>query len=243
MPNATHGGRLIKHQGRVASIAPGLLACVLVMMAPQTQAAEECGPDGPGADVVTCTGGTFANGITYTNSDGMTLVLEGGTSSTVAGSGGTAVLLQSDTTTTQDVTIIARQLGTVTVPVDRSIGILAVNQGLGNATVIMDSGVVRSNVPVTSSAGGIQAAIDNAANSQDATAVLNGGLIELSGEYNAGVMSVQNGTGDAIIQVTGGTVGPHHKRNRPRRLCCCCSDRQHSVYRHSYHRRDHLNQR
>lgn len=206
MPNATHGGRLIKHQGRVASIAPGLLACVLVLIAPQTQAAEECGPDGPGADVVTCTGGTFANGITYTNSDGMTLVLEGGTSSTVAGSGGTAVLLQSDTTTTQDVTIIARQLGTVTMPFSGSVGILAANQGFGAATVVMDTGTLRGSVPVDRSASGIAASVGNAANSQDATTVLNGGLIELTGKFSAGVIAVNDGTGDAIIRVTGGTV-------------------------------------
>ena len=66
----TRSGRLVKYKRAVASIAPGLVVAVLAG-APQAQAADECGPDGPGADNVTCGGGAFPTAITYEDSDGL----------------------------------------------------------------------------------------------------------------------------------------------------------------------------
>ena len=85
---SVRGGRLTKFKGQVASLAPGLsvVATAAVLFAggvdqAAAQALNACGPDEVGQDTVTCDAPTdpgtnpYAEGITYNNSDGLTLIL------------------------------------------------------------------------------------------------------------------------------------------------------------------------
>jgi hypothetical protein len=70
------GGRLTKSRGIVASIAPMMGAIVIAgLSAGQAQAADECGAEVTGPDTITCAAAAYGSGITYTQSDGLTLIL------------------------------------------------------------------------------------------------------------------------------------------------------------------------
>ena len=201
----TRSGRLVKYKRAVASIAPGLVVAVLAG-APQAQAADECGPDGPGADIVPCGGGAFPTAITYEDSDGLTLVLDDPTTVVVGDSGSSAVLVESDTTTTNSVVIIARQLDTVTASDDDVSGLLARNQGLGAATVEIESGMIRTTDSTGFASSAVSAWVINPDNTEDASIIVRGGRLGTQGEFSAGTATIQSGMGNAITTVTGGTI-------------------------------------
>ncbi|WP_367180732.1 beta strand repeat-containing protein, partial [uncultured Ruegeria sp.] len=84
------GGRLTKFKGHVASIAPGLfvVASAAVLFSGGAAQASECGADTGGQTSLTCNSShNTANGITYTNADGLNLTLPADPELTVGGSG------------------------------------------------------------------------------------------------------------------------------------------------------------
>lgn len=204
MVNTTRSGRLTKFKGQAASIAPGLVVAV-ISFAPQAQAADECGPDGPDADIVTCAGGAYPDGITYTDSDGMTLVLDDPTIIVMGEPTNSAILFQSNTTTTQSVEVIVRQFDVVSLSDSDEPVILVDNQGLGAATARVESGVIRKS-NLLDQGFGIASSITNAANTHDAETIIIDGRIETVSDAGVGAVVINADSGTARASITGGTI-------------------------------------
>ena len=115
-------GRLTKFKGQVASIAPGLsvVATAVLLAGGADQAAAQalnaCGPDEVGQDTVTCDARNYAEGITYTESDGLTLILPDatnfgargdGVNVTGTGEGNVSVRMRNGTVNTSDASVKA----------------------------------------------------------------------------------------------------------------------------------------
>jgi hypothetical protein len=70
-------GSLVAHNSVEFSVSAIALAVLLLAAAPQrARAANECGVDGAGPTTLTCAPGNYAAGVTYTNSNGLTLNLD-----------------------------------------------------------------------------------------------------------------------------------------------------------------------
>lgn len=203
MAYTQHSGRMTKLKGQAASLAPGVILAVLMAARP-AGAADECGVDGPGADTLTCPGGAYLNGITYEDSDGLTLILDDPTL-TAEGGSGDVVTVQSNTTTSEDVVIIARQFDTVLLQTNGEVGINAVNRGFGRAEVQLESGVIRKSDSNDRNFG-ISAVIANPLNSSDAFTHISGGLIETAAEFGVASNTSMSGSGTARALMTGGTI-------------------------------------
>ena len=235
------GGRLTKSRGIVASIAPMMGAIVIAgLSAGQAQAADECGPDGAGATLITCTAGNYAgggvypdfpNGITYTGSDGLTLILNDA-GITVADPG---VSVTSSITGTDAISVIGTNVGTITTTagsahglysniintdseatatallIDGDVettgtaasGLYARTDGLGATLAQMDGGSVTT--------GGVQAHglysyIDNFLSEAKATALLIDGEVDTAGVLDIGLYARTTGLGATLAQMDGGRV-------------------------------------
>lgn len=68
-------GKISHRLARHALMSASALALTAILSTQPARAVDECGAEGPGTDTVTCTGASYANGITYAGSDGLSLVL------------------------------------------------------------------------------------------------------------------------------------------------------------------------
>ena len=201
-------GRLTKFKGQVASIAPGLsvVATAVLLAGGADQAAAQalnaCGPDEVGQDTVTCDARNYAEGITYTESDGLTLILpdatnfgarSDGVNVTGTGEGNVSVRMRDGTVNTSDASVKA---------------LYARARGDGAATVQMDGGTVTTvgGGGFDSSARALHASVENLESEATATVSMTGGVVETFGSFSSGLWAWTNGTGEAIAQMDGGTV-------------------------------------
>ncbi|NNV18789.1 autotransporter outer membrane beta-barrel domain-containing protein, partial [Roseobacter sp. HKCCD9056] len=222
---SVRGGRLTKIKGRVAGIAPGLsvVATAAVTLAggadqAAAQALNACGPDAPGQDTATCDAPTdpgtnpYADGITYNNSDGLTLILNEdditvrGSGARVVGStsgeGDISMHLQNGKVITDGSAAFAPGLfaqikneestASVTAQVGKGgevntvglhhYGVLVSNSGLGAATAEMDGDAVTTHGANTHA---LFAEIENEESTATATARLIKGEITTTGGTEA----------------------------------------------------------
>lgn len=182
------GGRVTKFKGRACSVAPHLAGLALaatvasaVLGAGAAFAANECGTDGAGADTLNCAGANYPSGITYSNSNGLTLNLNN-PGTTVGASG---VFIRSNTSTTEAVTINGTSFNTAG-------SLRTENRGNGNANVTLSSG----STPL------VQAVVSGNANTGNATVNVAGGAVQ----GGAGVIVRQQGRGAATANISGGSI-------------------------------------
>lgn len=186
----------------------GAAVVALAISGSRTLAADECGPEAVGADTITCDAGNYAGGgtypdyptgISYTGSDGLTLVIDdpaltaGGSISVfdaVNGSGNTEIrLVNFDTISGQA---------------------YAQAEGGGDARVVMATGVINAS----GTARGIYARTVRGGSSP--TAHLQGGTINISPPFSAGfggqTGAVQawawssSDVGDVLVSMDGGEI-------------------------------------
>jgi hypothetical protein len=175
------------------------LAVMLLAGAPlAARAANECGADAPGQDTLTCSGASYATGITYSPSNGMTLNLANPAGMVVSGVQGVSVQVPISSSTTvmvnvTDVSSITASGSAVTVSNSSTNGLASVNIERGTLT---STGTAHTVLVIGGSSGG------------DAHATLAGGQVVNTGT-GAGIVAQTSGgtgTGNATIVVTGGTV-------------------------------------
>ncbi|MDX8355842.1 pertactin-like passenger domain-containing protein, partial [Cognatiyoonia sp. IB215182] len=239
---SVRGGHLTRFKGQVASIAPGLLlvaTAAVLFTGSAAQAANECGTDEVGQDTVTCDAPTdpgtnpYADGITYTGSDGLTLIVDdaaievGGSGVRVVGPSGSDLSVQLDrgTVTTDGSVGFAPGLfvqidndastaavmahvsegGEVNTTGAIAHGLLASNEGEGAATAEMEGGAVTTH---GEGAYGLWAEIKNEESTAAATAVLaeEEGVVTTFGDKAVGLYAKTKGRGAAIAKMQGGTV-------------------------------------
>ena len=253
---SVRGGRLIKFKGQVASIAPSVsvvaTAAVLLIgglnQAAAQQAADACGVEAKGdpnaalqedrviQDTITCDAPTdpsitpYADGITYTESDGLTLILDdadievGGSGVHVVGStsgeGYISVHLQNGKVGTDGVQAYGLQAqinngdstATVTALMTQgdintggrfAVGLLAETAGDGAALAQMDGGTITT---IGRNARGLWAHITNADSEATVTALMTQGNINTSGASAFGLLAETAGVGVALAQMDGGTI-------------------------------------
>lgn len=185
------------HSFPVATVA---LAVVLLAAAPESaRAANECGADGAGNDAVTCSAASYATGISYAGSNGLTINLAN-PGMVITGTQG--VSLQSIigpvnpelTVNVTNVQSITTSGSAVTVNNTATGGLASVNINGGTLT---STGTLNT---VSASAG--------ASSSRGAQVTLTGGQVLNTG--TGGGISVAtagvSGTGNAAVVITGGTV-------------------------------------
>lgn len=179
-----------------ATLASGISAGLLVFFATPTLAANECGIEAAGADTLTCSSGTYGTGIIYTNSDGLTLDIDG--SAVVVGNPGVSV--GSAAANTRDI-VINGNFGSIA---SDGTAIRAQNAGAsGNASVTLTSGDVTT---LNASGYGLLSQIANAASAGAASATVNGGSITTQGAGADAVRSQNGGLGGAILTINSGAI-------------------------------------
>ena len=227
------GGRMTKVNGVVGSYAPAFGAMLTAIMltggAGQALAADECGVDAPGADTITCSAGSYPGGITYTNSDGLTLILNDaaivvgnpGVHVTGTGTGDIAVtgtsfgtittggalgygifsgISNATSTATATATLTAGDIATTGFAAR---GLFALTSGLGSSVTQMDGGTVTTGGEI---AYGLGSWINNATSTATASATLSAGDIATTGDNGYGLYALTNGLGTSVAQMDGGTV-------------------------------------
>ena len=238
------GGRVTKVKGRDASYSPALGLTVSVvalgaslMFAQPARAANECGAEALGPDVITCNAdgvpvaddGVYEAGITYTNSDGLTLNINA--PAIVVASPGVSV--QSSGANTNDIAVngtsfsvisttgasqhglYARNAGTagnatvtqaaglVTTTGDNARGLYALNQGNGTATATLTDGDVST---AGIGAYGLLAQNTLATNEAATSAAMEGGSVTTTGDNARGLYALNQGNGTATATLTDGDV-------------------------------------
>ena len=176
-----------------------LLVLVAMLMPQAARAASECGPDGAGADTVSCTGASYPNGITYTGSDGLDLVLSNPAMTVAKGTSTDGINLTG--TTTNDLTMTATSLTSV----DGGTGtaVTVNNGGNGKAAVVLNAGSFTSTATQTVFA-------THASGAGDSIITINGGSATAASlssvNYTLDAEVSGTGTGNATVLMTGGTV-------------------------------------
>ncbi len=165
------------------------------------RAANECGPDSPGFDILLCTGSSYGSGITYSDSDGLEVILAN-PSMTINGNG-TGVQVHSSSSTTRDVRVTGQNFRTIFRTGNRGMGLFAFNRGLGGAHVRMDGGMVSTD---GYAAYGLFSQITNSRNSDAASALLTGGEITTHGRWGTGAYALTYGRGAAMARMDGGRI-------------------------------------
>ena len=107
-------GRSAMRQVPSVPLSTIVLAIALMAATPQARAVSECGGEGGGADTINCSGASYATGIQYTGSDGLTLNLNNPAMVVQTNAGGAAVFLQGGAVNTRDLAINASSLTSVT---------------------------------------------------------------------------------------------------------------------------------
>lgn len=182
-----------------AALSSISLAVALFAASPHpARAASECGADGPGKDSLNCSAASYANGITYTNSDGLTLNLSN--PSTVVS--GTGVSLRTRLgPVAPELTVNVTNVTSIT---STGIGVLVNSQAVGGlAAITIDGGTITSTGASSSAVSGV-----GGGSGANVVVTLNGGqIVNTSG--GSGIVTQTaglNGTGNATIVINGGTV-------------------------------------
>lgn len=201
------GGRMTKHKGLAASFAPALLAatsCMVgsPMVATKAFAANECGAEAPGADTLNCNAAAYPAGITYTNSDGLTLNVNNG--AMVVGPAAGGVQVTSGAANTNNITVNGTSFSTITTTGANGRGLGANNVGTaGNASSTLSSGTINTS---GTGAVGVFGQISNANNAGTASATITGGSVVTTGNNAYGAQANTTGTGGAQVSISNGTV-------------------------------------
>jgi outer membrane autotransporter protein len=179
-----------------------ILAIVLlpwVLCTNYVWAANECLAEGAGADTLNCAGGAYATGITYTNSDGLTLNLNDPTI-TVSTAAGTGVSVTSSAANTNNIVINATAIVSSAGGASGH-GLQANNTGVaGDAIIAVASG------DISGAGQGVYALISNAVNAGTTTITITGGAASTTGGSDIGVYSRNNGLGAANASMSGGSI-------------------------------------
>ncbi|HVE51925.1 MAG TPA: autotransporter outer membrane beta-barrel domain-containing protein, partial [Ramlibacter sp.] len=189
-------------RGPAVPLSAIALAVAFLAAAPQpARAVNECGAEAAGADTITCTGASYATGINYTNSNGLTLNLDN-PAMVVQANGTTAVGIVGAVGNNNDLVINAVNLTSITGTGSPSV--LSVrNSGNGRSIIRIDGGAIGGPPAATVRA-------ENTAGSGDVLITLNGGQINsTSNVFSAtGVHATSSGsaTGSATVVMTGGSV-------------------------------------
>ena len=193
---------------------------------------DECGPDNPGQDTITCNQSNHGNGITYMDSDGLTLVLDN-PAMVVGGDPGVSV--RASATTMGSISVIGTSFDTITynqseggglwayiinpdstgsVSVElvsgditttawRGYGISSEQEGLGTSTARMVGGSINT---AGNRAYGVSGTIDEDTSTATTTAIMEGGSVTTADERGFGVYARTDGLGDAVARLDGGTI-------------------------------------
>lgn len=198
-------GSVAVPSGPVANKASGFaisataLAAALFTASPQiARAANECGPTVAGADTITCSGASYAGGITYTNPiDGFTLNLNN-PGMAISGTGISITYLAAGLP--GDVFLNATSFGSITTA-GTAISVTN-NRGIGLAALTMDGGSVTS-------ASANSAVLVTANLGNPARVTLNGGQILNTGTGFGILVQGQGGSAagnESSVTINGGTV-------------------------------------
>ena len=210
------------------AISATAFAVALLAASPQgARAASECGAEVPGADTITCSGASYATGISYpVTSGGLTLNLN---NPGMAISGATGVFISQPTVAAGvNMIVNATSFGSINTT---GTAIQVDNQtNSGSASLTMDAGSVTSTAAVasvlvgtqslanaeitlnggrvanTGAGGGLRAFVVGGVSAGNATSTITGGVIDATA---FGAHSFVNGplaTGTARISMTGGSV-------------------------------------
>ena len=209
--NFMRGGRMVKIKGLAASIAPMLGAAVLFtgLSASVAQAANECGTEAVGPDTMTCAASVYSNGITYTDSDGLSLTLDNPAIATE----GTGVTVSSDAVSGDVISVNGSNFDTITTVGTNTEGNTAISVNLttgyiGGASIIL--GEQAGTITTTGrSAGAIIAS--GTSGPGDLLIEMHGGDIFTDGFQANALQLFQSSdasasTGDLTIRMTGGTI-------------------------------------
>lgn len=181
------------------SVSATALAVALLAASPQmARAANECGADGVGNDTLTCSGASYATGISYTGSDGLTLNLDN-PSMVITGAQGVS-LVRSGGTGSGNVIVNVTDINSITAT---GLAVTVTNPGVsGLASANIGGGTITSTgaTPTVQANGGSAGA--------DAQVTLTGGQVLNTGT-GSGILAFTSGfagTGNATVVLTGGTV-------------------------------------
>lgn len=192
--------------GSSSGCAPGValsavaLAIMLVATTPQVaRAANECGADGAGQDTLSCSGASYATGITYTNSNGLTLNLDN-PSTVVSGTQGVSLSTPVGPVN-PELTIQVANINAITTT---GSAVTVTNSGIGGLAAVNISG---GALTTTGTAATVAATASNTA-SRGSRVTLTGGQISNTGT-GTGITAAVGGlisAGDAAVLITGGVV-------------------------------------
>jgi outer membrane autotransporter protein len=201
------------------------LAAALLASAPHAvRAAEECGPEEPGQNTVTCKAPSYSAGIIYALTDGLTVNLDA-PGMVVSGKQGVAVQAPVGATSL-DLTVHVMNVDSITATEEavavnnqRSAGLAAVviDRGTltGGTTTVSSSGFGASQAQVTlnggqirssGTGGGIVAALTGVTSTGNSSVVINGGSVDTAGLAVQSRLAGPGATGTASIQMNGGSV-------------------------------------
>jgi outer membrane autotransporter protein len=120
-----------------------------------------------------------------------------GISAENAGRGDAIATMQGGTIATSAVDTVAGRY---------SRGVQAVNTGLGNAIATVSGSTSQISTTNSNFAHGVYSYVSNQLNESDATTIMDDGQIELTGDYARGLVSINEGRGDAISVMTTGSI-------------------------------------
>ncbi len=172
----------------------------------QAFAVDECGAEAAGADIINCPAGAYGSGITYTNSDGLTLNLNDAGISSAAG----GVLLQSASgINTNELRINAINFGSI---VSNGVGGAAVRvfaRAQESATIQMDAGTITAT---GGSYSGLRVDLTNniAIPGRQARVILNGGAVSSALTYAIGTQINGDADGSSLVEMHGGAITGRH---------------------------------
>lgn len=165
-------------------------------------AVDECGAEAAGADTINCPAAAYGSGITYTNSDGLTLDLNDAGISSAAG----GVRLQGAFgTNTNELRINAANFGLISSTGAGGGAVRVSANGQENATIEMSAGTVMAT---GGSHQGLRADLANniGITGREAKIIFNGGAVS-SAIANALYTQVDGGaSGSSLVEIHGGMI-------------------------------------
>jgi uncharacterized protein with beta-barrel porin domain len=184
------------------------LAVALVMGMPQQARADaECGPDGAGADTVTCTGASYGTGIKYNTANGLNLVLDNPAMVVQQAANLAPISLRADAgggagNSGASVTLHVKNASSITATGTASaISVSSVNSA-GFGTLRVDAGTFSS----AAAGAGTLALSVGFGSTGDAHATLNGGQVTNTNAAGIGLSVTTNSLNRADVVMTGGTI-------------------------------------
>ena len=188
---------------QVPSVPLSTIAIAIALMAGASQsarAANECGADTAGASSISCSGASYATGIQYTGSDGLTLNLNN-PAMVVQGNAPGAVSIQGAVGNVNALVVNATSMTSITGAGTSAIAISGSGDGLGHIRV--DGGAVYSNATSNLS-------VANTSGTGDSQITVTGAQVSNTaiGAFGYGTLAQTSGTatGNAIVTITNSTV-------------------------------------